>query len=158
MLQRSGLIGASSLRPVRKAQVWLWGLSRRVAVAAFGMVIAGVLLSTFSGGLGFVRKLSAVIPQPVRTFFESPAHVDPVRVSEQLKQAHEQIAPAAADSQQNVRVIRIGTSEADVLRIQGRPNRTAGSTWFYGQSEITFVGGRVVSWRESSQNPLTIAR
>ncbi len=39
----------------------------------------------------------------------------------------------------------IGSSSAEVLRIQGKPSRVQGQTWFYGLSEIHFRNG--VVWR-----------
>jgi hypothetical protein len=39
----------------------------------------------------------------------------------------------------------VGSSQKDVLRIQGKPSRIYGQTWVYGLSDVTFREGRV--WR-----------
>ncbi|WP_093396393.1 J domain-containing protein [Thermodesulforhabdus norvegica] len=38
------------------------------------------------------------------------------------------------------------STEEDVLRIQGVPQRISGNTWFYGLSTVTFRNGRVVGY------------
>jgi hypothetical protein len=50
----------------------------------------------------------------------------------------------------------VGSSEEEVRAIQGTPSRMAPGVWHYGESEVQFVGGRVVAWRDSKRNPLRI--
>lgn len=49
-----------------------------------------------------------------------------------------------------------GDSPGKVIEAQGIPNRTVGDIWFYGQSEVYFNKGKVVSWREAPSNPLKV--
>lgn len=50
-----------------------------------------------------------------------------------------------------------GDPPGRVLEVQGIPTRTSGDLWFYGDSEVYFEKGRVVSWRSSPTTPLNVA-
>lgn len=47
-----------------------------------------------------------------------------------------------------------GSSISDVINIQGAPTKTEGDTWFYGDSEVHFIEGKVTYWIRKPQNPL----
>lgn len=53
--------------------------------------------------------------------------------------------------------IRVGSSEADVLRIQGEPHTRSPNLWAYGPSYIRFENGRVQDWHSSPLQPLKVA-
>jgi len=47
-----------------------------------------------------------------------------------------------------------GSTFSDVIGAQGAPTRTDGNTWFYGQSEIHFIDGKVSHWVRTAETPL----
>ncbi len=47
-----------------------------------------------------------------------------------------------------------GDTPGKVFEVQGIPTRTVGDIWFYGQSEVHFNNGAVVSWYNSPGHPL----
>jgi len=51
-----------------------------------------------------------------------------------------------------------GSTKAQVLAIQGAPDRDAGDVWDYGTSRIYFDDGHVKGWDESPFNPLKVHR
>lgn len=48
----------------------------------------------------------------------------------------------------------LGSSIAEVVMIQGPPERTEGDIWYYGNSEIHFSEGLVQYWYRTPDNPL----
>lgn len=50
----------------------------------------------------------------------------------------------------------IGDSLADVIEIQGVPDARQESSWFYGQSRVDFIDGKVAGWYEHPDTPLHI--
>jgi hypothetical protein len=66
-------------------------------------------------------------------------------------------APQAADPSDAPR-ISVGSTLGEVYSAQGVPTATKGDTWYYGQSQIQFLQGRVVSWVENPANPLRVTR
>lgn len=50
----------------------------------------------------------------------------------------------------------IGSSLGEVYTIQGVPTKTENDIWFYGNSKVYFVNGKVLRWEESSDNPLKV--
>lgn len=51
----------------------------------------------------------------------------------------------------------LGSTPGEVLEAQGIPTHTAGDLWFYGESEVYFEKGVVVSWQSSAGFPLNIS-
>lgn len=49
-----------------------------------------------------------------------------------------------------------GDSPGKVFEVQGIPTRTVGDIWFYGNSEVHFNKGVVVSWYNSPAHPLKV--
>lgn len=52
----------------------------------------------------------------------------------------------------------IGSSKADVVRVQGQPSRVTGDAWDYGVSRVYFSDGKVTSWDNSPLSPLKVKR
>ncbi|MHB8624050.1 MAG: DnaJ domain-containing protein [Sulfuricaulis sp.] len=50
----------------------------------------------------------------------------------------------------------IGSSLGEVYSSQGVPTKTENDIWFYGNSKVYFVNGRVQRWVETSDNPLNV--
>lgn len=50
--------------------------------------------------------------------------------------------------------IAVGMAPAEVVRIQGVPQFTKGSVWFYGESGIIFERGCVIGWEDRPPFPL----
>lgn len=53
--------------------------------------------------------------------------------------------PASAPDSPARTFFTLGSTKAEVLRVQGRPSKVYGQKWVYGLSEVTFKDGRV--WR-----------
>lgn len=51
----------------------------------------------------------------------------------------------------------LGASLADVIDIQGVPEKRHDDTWYYGSSRIYFSQGRVIGWYEDPAFPLHLA-
>ncbi len=47
-----------------------------------------------------------------------------------------------------------GSTKAEVMAVQGAPERDAGNVWDYGMSRVYFEKDRVTKWYESPLNPL----
>lgn len=50
--------------------------------------------------------------------------------------------------------LSVGMDPRSVIEIQGAPNHTSGSVWYYGDSGVIFDGGCVVGWENQSPYPL----
>lgn len=61
------------------------------------------------------------------------------------------------DAAPNVAGFTIGSSLGEVYAIQGVPTRAENDTWYYGNSKVFFVDGKVVRWEESMETPLRVA-
>lgn len=53
--------------------------------------------------------------------------------------------------------ISYGSTVGAVIAIQGAPTSQIGDTWFYGESEIYFMDGRVIGWRHMPGSALKIS-
>lgn len=49
-----------------------------------------------------------------------------------------------------------GSTKAEVMAVQGTPDRDSGNVWEYGASQVYFEGDRVTEWREAPLYPLRI--
>lgn len=52
----------------------------------------------------------------------------------------------------------IGSSKAEVVRVQGQPSRVIGDAWDYGVSRVYFSDGKVIGWDNSPLTPLKAKR
>jgi hypothetical protein len=134
----------------------IWNLSNTIALFAIGIVFLAVLFTTFAGQFRLFDTFSAGIPQPIHDFFNQRIEMDPAQLPEGVKEGVRRAGPRPAQPRDTAARFTVGASEAEILRIQGRPNRVVGSTWYYGDSEIQFFAGHVISWKNSSKNPLRI--
>ena len=132
-----------------------WNLSTTLALVSIGLVVLAILLTGAASELHIIDKLAVLIPQPLRQWFDQPTNYTSPQLPEGVKKAIAQATPKPTERRKGAG-FSIGSTEAEVLRIQGRPNRTSSSTWFYGESEVHFLGGHVVAWRNSPRNPLRI--
>ena len=82
----------------------------------------------------------------VRGWSSTPEH--PLKV---------RIIPAAA-TVASVKLIHIGSTKDDVLRLHGTPTRLDDGVWEYGPSKFFFRGDLVVGWSNSPANPLIVER
>ena len=55
------------------------------------------------------------------------------------------------------RLIRLGNTKEDVLKIQGKPLMESDRRWDYGPSFIEFRDGKVVRWHSSVLRPLAVS-
>jgi hypothetical protein len=132
----------------------VWNVSKIIAVCSLCLVLLAVLVTAIAGHIRLLNVLSLVVPQSVQEFFEQPTDIVVPTIPNNVKATVGRAAPRPADSQSTG--FSIGAAEIEVLKIQGRPSRVGRSTWFYGESEVQFVAGRVIAWKNSSKNPLRI--
>jgi hypothetical protein len=57
-------------------------------------------------------------------------------------------------SQPKANFFATGSTKAEVMAVQGVPERDAGNVWDYGMSRVYFEKDRVTKWHESPLNPL----
>lgn len=67
-------------------------------------------------------------------------------------------APRLRESPRDSRGISTGSTLGEVYAIQGVPTMTQGDIWYYGNSQIRFAQGKVISWKEHPDDPLRIIR
>jgi hypothetical protein len=67
-------------------------------------------------------------------------------------------APRLKESPRDSPGISTGSTLGEVYAIQGVPTLTQGDTWHYGNSQIRFAQGKVISWKEHPDDPLRIVR
>jgi hypothetical protein len=67
-------------------------------------------------------------------------------------------APPLAENPREPGGISVGSTLGEVYAIQGVPTLTRGDSWHYGNSQIHFAQGKVISWNQHPDNPLRIAR
>jgi hypothetical protein len=137
--------------------LWLWEMSHVLALFTLGIVALALLITALAGRVGISDTLGESVPTSIRDFFNRPAHVETPQLPGQVKEAIGNLGPPPAQPRNEpTGGFIVGSSQEKVLKIQGQPTRIAGSTWFYGESEVQFVAGRVVSWKNSSTNPLKV--
>lgn len=76
----------------------------------------------------------------------------PVKSSENLAGL-----PASSLKPETEELISYGSTVGAVIAIQGPPTSQIGDTWFYGDSEIYFMDGRVIGWRHMPGSALKIS-
>lgn len=54
----------------------------------------------------------------------------------------------------STKYITIGSKMSDILEIQGTPDKIVDETWFYGESEIQLIDGRVSGWKRAPGSPI----
>ncbi len=59
-------------------------------------------------------------------------------------------------SQPKANFFAAGSTKAEVMAVQGAPERDAGNVWDYGMSRVYFEKDRVAKWYESPLNPLKV--
>lgn len=67
----------------------------------------------------------------------------PSRQSSEATARQQASAPSAAQHVAPIGYFTVGSSQAEVLRIQGSPQKIHGQTWVYNLSEVKFKDGRV---------------
>lgn len=72
------------------------------------------------------------------------------------KISHEVQRNGSADTPAAEKRFTTGASMGDVYAIQGVPSKTENGIWYYGNSRIYFVKGKVTHWEEYVDNPLRV--
>ena len=127
----------------------LWRLAAAVAEVA-GLVVAAAALLLLAGQYRHVKDVvDVLIPDAaVRSFVSDDAAQRVNAVKQKLRtELGKQQAPSD-------RTFGQGSTKADVLAVQGEPDRKTDSTWWYGESEVYFAGGRVVGGKGAPGSPL----
>lgn len=90
--------------------------------------------------------------------FDAPEHQDQTHLSPNDGYAHQSREPAQdRDADAAGARFMIGSSLGEVYTAQGVPTRTENDIWYYGNSKVFFVNGKVVRWEESMETPLRVA-
>ena len=147
-----------SLAPHVRRRSWsaaMWNLSTAVALVSVGLVLLAVVMTATAGHFRLLDRFASFVPAPVREWFEQQTELAIPAIPDEVSSSIGRSAPPPAEKRRPARYT-VGASQAEVLTIQGRPNRVFGSTWYYGESEVQFVAGRVVAWKNSSKNPLRV--
>lgn len=119
---------------------WPLRPARSLAAAAFVLILLVPLLSDIGPDRPTrVREKGKQFPTTVTTHGE--ARPKPPPPSSGPRPSPNQ--PGAGTS---AHFFTLGSSESEVLDIQGRPTRIQGNTWIYGISEISFRNGRVCGY------------
>ena len=66
------------------------------------------------------------------------------------------LVPDAATAVGHGHYFHRGSTRAEVLAVQGTPDRDAGNVWDYGVSRVYFEGDRVSGWQEAPLHPLKV--
>lgn len=131
-----------------------WASSIVVAPIALAIALIGVIIAASTGEIRLPTAVTSLIPESAKELFERARDIVPLElpqvVDEGAKRAARKRAEGAAEG------FTMGSSEDVVRAVQGPPTRILASTWYYGESEVYFAGGRVVGWKDSSKNPLKI--
>ena len=129
----------------------------RLAVLLFCLVLLIVLLS---GSFPIGGKISQILPEPVVRFFTTPGKEtgEPsgfekarARILNEFGLNTPRKQPSRPTKSAS---FGVGSTKEEVRAVQGLPSRSISNVWYYGDSEVHFVGNRVVGWRSSSSNPL----
>jgi hypothetical protein len=133
----------------------VWAASHVLGVVAIGIAAIGVLVAALAARSPLSGVLGSVIPNFISDIFSNPDAISPT-LPKGITELAAEAAPTPVKRRSSTATFTIGSSEETVLRCQGRPSRISGGAWFYGDSEVHFVAGRVISWRNSSKNPLKV--
>jgi hypothetical protein len=135
-------------RPPRQPRSYLWHVSRLLAKLSLMVVLACVFLLLPHPGLRALRRVGAMLPDPVPS-------TDTVRRAEsRAKNGFDVLAPTSGSKPRQT--FGMGSSKETVLAAQGRPTSESSGIWRYGASEVYFVGDRVAGWRDSPSDPLML--
>lgn len=127
----------------------LWRLAAAFAKVACVVVVAVVLLLLASHYRHLKDVLGALVPDAaMRNMLPEDAAE---RVDRAKKKLGTELGRQQAPSR---RTFGLGSTQADVLAIQGAPDRKTDSTWWYGESEVYFAGGLVVGCKAAPGSPL----
>lgn len=100
----------------------------------------------------------------------TPKKTEPLKnESREATITNQQISPSAGSTANNKIIssntaiksntdefITYGSTVGAVISIQGPPTNQIGDTWFYGESEIYFLDGKVIGWRHMPGSTLKI--
>ncbi len=128
----------------------LWTLASALAKVSI-VIVAGVTVLLLSGQERYLRRaIDALIPDGV---VKSAADHAPSRIEAVEKKLGTDRAKVRSGAP-SAQAFRIGSTRRQVRMVQGNPDRESDSTWWYGNSEVYFAGGRVVGWQVAASSPL----
>ena len=137
----------------------LWNLGCAIGRVAVFLLCLVLLLVLLGGSLGIREKLSRLLPQSVvDSFFaqenskDKPSRLD--KLGTGIRDALGTHGPRPHNTPEKASGFTVGSTKEQVQALQGPPSRMGPNVWNYGDSEVYFVGDRVVSWRSSSAHPL----
>ncbi|HEY7333313.1 MAG TPA: hypothetical protein VH639_00420 [Bryobacteraceae bacterium] len=136
----------------------LWDASIAAAKVSGGLVLAFAMVSLPHLDLHIGRFLAAMAPEPVVRFFTSNDDiVDPSKVraiASRVEDGFERPDSIAAPNSR--KTFGLGSSKQDVAAAQGQPVNSGSDIWRYGDSEVYFVAGHVIGWRDAPRDPLKL--
>jgi hypothetical protein len=145
-------------RKQRVASVFAWRAGRAAGSVA-SLLCAGIVVALLLSGTFRLReRVAAALPREIVDLFEKPSPPSPVVVAAPQKLAGaaskgvKELAPPAAER----KTFGMASTKEEVIAAQGNPVKISGNTWYYGASEVYFVGERVAGWRDSSERSLRL--
>ena len=157
MNKRGSLEDLQRLKGRRVRRSFIWDVGASLGLVSSVVVIVGAAVIVSTGRLEIRHNLSRLAPAWVRSYFERESHIAaPPDVAEVAAELLKKAAPNQHKRVGQPNIFGVGDSQEVVAKLQGQPTKKAGGVWYYGESTVTFVAGRVVSWSESSANPLRV--
>ena len=141
----------------RKTPSVRWELAHSIGLLSLVVVAVGGSVIVASGRFEIRHKAANLVPRGVYNFFEQRTSLpEGSNFGQRARNAVTAAAPQSETSYGRTQNFSIGDLEREVLRIQGEPTRRSGNIWYYGESQVTFLGGRVVGWTNVSSHPLLV--
>lgn len=164
-LQQPGTPEDSRFRDRRPGHLAEIGWDLGSAIGGFALLITSVAVAIvlLSGSSQVRERLGRFVPDEVSRWFSSESRTPApeskfenlrARVLEKVRGAGSKSATQQAEP--SATYFTVGSSQEEVLAIQGRPTASTESVWLYGDSEVYFVGGRVSNWKNSRNSPLRV--
>lgn len=141
----------------------------KYVIAALGFLLLGFFLFKTPGALPEWVPFAAHVPWPL-PLPQSQFTLGPSRLKVPFAQslptgitpsagpyAPLRTAVSTSGTKKSAReYFTVGSTAAEVLKVQGPPTKLREDVWRYGLSEVYFQGGRVIRWKNSPGQPLKV--
>jgi hypothetical protein len=134
----------------------LWGISESiggVSLMTF-VLLSGLLL--LRDPVPLTASLARLVPNQWREAFDRTLHVSTTPNHGGIMKVLDVVGPRKIPQAAANHLFTMGSSKDMVARVQGQPSSKTDTVWMYGNSEVQFIGGRVVAWRNAPRNPLRV--
>ncbi len=141
-----------------------WSVSEALGAVGLVILVCALFLLVLTGRLPVGRVVMWIVPDRLVEFVADkltvPDEPDPAnrrntleRIGSALGAKEPQGSGRAGQRSQS---FAVGSTKDEVRRIQGTPSKATDSVWYYGRSEVYFVGDRVVGWSAAPGDPLKV--